>query len=65
MNKVKDNYDYLELNDPKGRREIKKSNEDIRAGRTRPARELLAELRGENQRKARKTRRQKVVAASD
>ena len=35
--------DYLELQDPKVRRMIKKSNEDIRAGRTRPAEELLAE----------------------
>ena len=52
--------DYLELNDAKSRREIKKSNEDVRAGRTRPARELLAELRGENNSKARKTRLQKV-----
>lgn len=39
--------DYLELNDPKVRREIEKSNEDIGAGRTLPAREMLAELRGE------------------
>jgi len=52
--------DYLELNAPKARREIKKSNEDIRAGRTRPARELLAELRGESKSKARKTPPQKV-----
>jgi hypothetical protein len=52
MNRVKDNYDYLELNDPKVRREIKKSAEDIGAGRTRPARELLAELRAENKSKA-------------
>jgi prevent-host-death family protein len=52
--------DYLELNSPKVRREIKKSNEDISAGRTRPARELLAELRTENKSKARKTRPQKV-----
>lgn len=51
--------DYLELNDPKVRRAIEKSNEDIRAGRTRPARELLAELRGEKKR-TRKTRPPKV-----
>jgi PHD/YefM family antitoxin component YafN of YafNO toxin-antitoxin module len=38
--------DYLELQDPKARRDIQKSNEDIRAGRVRPARELLAEMRG-------------------
>lgn len=39
--------DYLELQDPKARRDIQKSNEDIKAGRVRPARELLAELRAE------------------
>lgn len=52
--------DYLELNDPKARREIEKSNEDIRAGRTRPARELLAELRAPKKGKARKPQPQKV-----
>jgi PHD/YefM family antitoxin component YafN of YafNO toxin-antitoxin module len=52
--------DYLELSSPRVRREIKKSNEDIGAGRTRPARELLAELRGENKSKARKARPQKA-----
>jgi PHD/YefM family antitoxin component YafN of YafNO toxin-antitoxin module len=49
--------DYLELQDPKARRDIERSNADIRAGRTRPARELLAELRGE---KKTNTRRQKT-----
>ena len=39
--------DYLELQDPKARRDIQRSNEDIKAGRVRPARDLLAELRGE------------------
>ena len=39
--------DYLEIHDPKIRRLIELSNEDIRAGRTRPAEELLAELRAE------------------
>ncbi|HXU35047.1 MAG TPA: type II toxin-antitoxin system Phd/YefM family antitoxin [Blastocatellia bacterium] len=52
--------DYLELNDPKVRREIMKSNEDIRAGRTRNARDLLAELRDKNKSKVRKTRSKKV-----
>ena len=52
--------DYLELNDPKARREIEKSNEDIRAGRTRPARELLAELRAPKKSKARKPQPQNV-----
>ena len=37
--------DYLELRDPKIRGQIQKSNEDIRAGRTRAAEELLAEFR--------------------
>jgi len=36
--------DYLEVQDPKAQRDIARSNEDIRAGRVRPARELLAEL---------------------
>ncbi|MBI3697874.1 MAG: type II toxin-antitoxin system Phd/YefM family antitoxin [Acidobacteria bacterium] len=36
--------DYLELQDPKVRRQIEQSNADIRAGRTRPAVALLAEL---------------------
>lgn len=42
--------DYLELKDPKVKRQIEKSNEDIRAGRTRPVSELLAELRQQKQR---------------
>lgn len=37
--------DYLELQDPNVRRQIEQSNTDIRAGRTRPADALLAELR--------------------
>lgn len=45
---IDDFEDYLELNDPRTHREIEKNNEDIRAGRIRPARELLAELREEN-----------------
>jgi hypothetical protein len=52
--------DYLELNDPNVRREIEKSNEDIKAGRTRPARELLAEMHGAKKSKLRKTNSQKV-----
>ena len=49
--------DYVELQDPKARRDIQRSNADIREGRTRPARELLTELRGEKKTKA---RRQKI-----
>lgn len=36
--------DYLELRDPTIRRQIQASNTDIRAGRTRPAAELLREF---------------------
>src|SRR5438128_11831051 len=36
--------DHLELQDPKAQQDIAKSNADVREGRTRPARELLAEL---------------------
>lgn len=52
--------DYLELQEPKARRDIAKSNEDIRAGRTRPARELLAELTKPRAAKAKTTKRQKA-----
>jgi prevent-host-death family protein len=37
--------DYLELKDPKVREHIRKSNADYLAGRTRPAKDFLAELR--------------------
>jgi PHD/YefM family antitoxin component YafN of YafNO toxin-antitoxin module len=37
--------DYLEARDPAIRAQIEKSNADIAAGRTRPAGDLLAELR--------------------
>ncbi len=37
--------DYLELQDPKVERHIKKSTEDFLAGKSRPAREFLAELK--------------------
>ncbi len=36
--------DYLDARDPKVREEIRESNEDIRAGRTRPVEDFLAEL---------------------
>jgi len=36
--------DYLELRDPKVRREIQKSNEEYLAGKSRPFEEFLAEL---------------------
>jgi hypothetical protein len=37
--------DYLELRDPKVRPQIRQSNLDIRAGRTRPAGDVLQELK--------------------
>jgi len=45
--------DYLELQDPKAQEDIRKSNEDVRAGRTRPAAELLKELSAERRSKRR------------
>ena len=54
--------DYLELRDPVVQRHIRKSNEDVRAGRTRPAEQLLAEIRASirsTTSRARKNRRQK------
>jgi hypothetical protein len=38
--------DYLELRSPKIKAQIRQSNKDILAGRTRPADELLRELQG-------------------
>jgi PHD/YefM family antitoxin component YafN of YafNO toxin-antitoxin module len=49
--------DYLELNDPKAQRDIRKSTEEFRAGKSRPAQELLAELRREKKPKARRPHR--------
>ena len=37
--------DYLELRDPRVKAQIRQSNLDIRAGRTRPAENLLQELK--------------------
>jgi antitoxin (DNA-binding transcriptional repressor) of toxin-antitoxin stability system len=39
--------DYLELRDPKVKRAIQKGHQEYLAGKSRPARELLAELRRE------------------
>lgn len=50
--------DYLELNDPKAQRDIRKSTEEFRAGKSRPARELLAELQAAEQKRSK--RRTKV-----
>lgn len=48
--------DYLELQDPKVRKHIQKSNADYMAGRTRPAQDFLAELRAGARPKAVKKR---------
>ena len=48
--------DAREVQDPKVRSHIRKSNDDYLAGRSRPATEFLAELRAETHRKPRKTR---------
>ena len=48
--------DYVELHDTAVQAKIEKSNEDIRAGRTRPAAQLLEEARKESSRKTRTPR---------
>ena len=50
--------DYLELQDPKVRANIKKSTAEHLAGKSRPAEEFLAQLRREKE--ARPRRRQKA-----
>ena len=50
--------DYLELQDPKVREHIRKNNEEYLAGKSRPYRAFLAELKREEQRGAK--RRQKA-----
>ena len=49
--------DYLELHDPKIREHIRKSQEEYRAGNSRPAEAFLAELRGERSRRNRQRRK--------
>lgn len=44
--------DYLELQDPKARADIEKSNQDIREGRTRSIDELIAEYQPRRKAKA-------------
>ena len=51
--------DYLELRDPSVQEKIQKSNEDIRAGLTRPAAQLLEEARRQLRRQSPSRRRQK------
>src|SRR5438093_365618 len=50
--------DYLGLQNPTVQRAIAESNADIKAGRTRPAEDLLAELKKEDTRR-RPTKRQR------
>ncbi len=54
--------DYLELKDPKARKDIRKSTEEDRAGKSRPAHELVDALRRESakKRKRRSTRRRRT-----
>ena len=47
--------DYLELQNPNVREQIAASNEDVKAGRTRPAAELLPELKASRKPKARRS----------
>lgn len=51
--------DYLDIRDPEVQRQIRASNEDFRAGRTRPADMLLAEFRKERPAKAPQRRKVK------
>lgn len=51
--------DYLEARDPRAQRIIAQSNADVKAGRTRPAMDLLAEFKKENKKRSAK-RRQKA-----
>lgn len=52
--------DYLELKDPKIREHIKKSHLEYLAGKSRPAEELLAELRPTERKPTKGTRRQRL-----
>ena len=48
--------DYLELRDPNVRAQIRQSNLDIRAGRTRPAKDLLQDLKSTAAKSSRRSR---------
>ncbi len=52
--------DYLELQDPRVREHIRKSNEEYLAGKSRPAEELLAELRAARTSSGKTVQHQKV-----
>jgi PHD/YefM family antitoxin component YafN of YafNO toxin-antitoxin module len=51
--------DYLELQDPKVRAHIRKSQQEYRAGKSRPGEEFLAELRAEGEGKSTGRRQKK------
>jgi PHD/YefM family antitoxin component YafN of YafNO toxin-antitoxin module len=51
--------DYLELQDPEIRAHIRKSQQEYRAGKSRPAEEFLAELRAEGEGKSTGRRQKK------
>ena len=50
--------DYLELRDPKVRAIIRKGTEEYRAGKSRPAEQLLKELHARAEKRRKVTRRQ-------
>ena len=52
--------DYLELHDPYVVRNIRKSNEEYLAGKSRPARDLLDEISGRQNKRMTKRRANKV-----
>ena len=49
--------DYLELQDPKVRADIRKSHQEYLAGKGRPAEKLLEELRAEEEKRTKARRR--------
>lgn len=49
--------DYLEVHDPTVRDHIRKSRDEYRAGKSRPAHAFLAELRGERPRRSKRRRK--------
>ena len=53
---IDDFEDYLELQDPKAREDVRKSHQEYLAGEGRPIEEFLAELRRETERKIRRRR---------
>ena len=48
--------DYLELRNHKGKAQIRQSNLDIRDGRTRPAEDLLQDLKAATTKSSRRSR---------